>query len=249
MGKDLGYGLKKVLSAKQLGVSLPLKPQRKTSLAEGSDRLLMLRFQRLHLERLHKHYSGTRVFHEDVKWGQTWRTGLREANFNVIAFISQKRAQFISVTPRVYLSVCLTVQLPLFRLIELHLDTVSPNVRRRMSTSAEKKCSDQRSLGCLVKTRMFLPERSWALVTSCSAMWTDLCFQSMEPDVAIDLCVELPWILSPHPLLPFFFPLLLMYCHVAWTLFNHWRGSSCLIFWGGFSEWLSIYFFSSLKFD
>lgn len=57
----------------------------------------MLRFQLLHLEQLHKHYSGTKVFNEDVKWGQTWRTGLREANLNVITFISQKWAQLISV--------------------------------------------------------------------------------------------------------------------------------------------------------
>lgn len=31
--------------------------------------------------------------------------------------------------------------------------------------------------------------------------------------VAIDLCVELPWVLSPHSILPSFFPLLPVYCH------------------------------------
>lgn len=106
-----------------------------------------------------------------------------------------------------------------------------------------KKCSDQRTLGCLVKTWMFLPKRSLALVSSCSAMWTDLCSQSMELVVAIDLGVELPWVLYPHSILPSFFPLLPVHCHAAWTLFGHWEGSSCLLFWDGFSEWLSIYFF------
>lgn len=73
---------------------------------------------------------------------------------------------------------------------------------------------------------------------------TDLCFQSMELDVPIDFCVELPWVLSPHSILPSFFPLLPVHCHAAWTLFSHWKGSFCLLFWDGFSEWLSIYFFS-----
>lgn len=106
-----------------------------------------------------------------------------------------------------------------------------------------KKCSDQRTLGCLMKTWMFLPKRSLALVTSCSAMWTDLCFQPVGLNVTIDLCVELPWILSPHSILPSFFPLLPVHCHAAWILFSHWKRSSCLLFWDGFPEWLSIFFF------
>lgn len=101
-----------------------------------------------------------------------------------------------------------------------------------------KKCSDQRTLGCLVKTWMFLPKRSLALVTSCSAMWTYLCFQPMELSVAVGLCVELPWVLSPHSILPSFFPLLSVHCHAAWTLFSHWRGapvsSSEMAFLSGF---------------
>lgn len=74
MAKDLGYGLKKVLSAKAAGcesASEASKENEFSGLTKRSDTLLMLRFQRLHLEQVHQHYSGTKVFHEDVKRGQT----------------------------------------------------------------------------------------------------------------------------------------------------------------------------------
>lgn len=74
MAKDLGYGLKKVLSAKTAGcepASEASKENEFSDLRERSDTLLMLRFQLVHLEQVHQHYSGTKVFHEDVKRGQT----------------------------------------------------------------------------------------------------------------------------------------------------------------------------------
>lgn len=69
MGKDLNYGLKKAYQQKQLGVNLPLKLWRRSNsiISQRSDKLLMLRFQWLHLEQLHKHYNGNKSFN-DVKY-------------------------------------------------------------------------------------------------------------------------------------------------------------------------------------
>lgn len=93
----------------------------------------------------------------------------------------------------------------LFLLLYLHLDTVSLHVKRRMNISTEKKCSDKRSFGRLLKTWIFLREGSLVWWPSYSAMWIDLLLQSIEADVAIGLYVELPWVFFVFPFHPFLF--------------------------------------------
>lgn len=186
MAKDLGYGLKEVLSAKALGcgpASKALKEKQLNDLTKRFDKLLMLRFQWLHMEQLHKHYNGNNVFNEDVKWDQTWITRLREGNFSVWSLLFLRNEHNLFLWSNVF--ICQYVWQCSCPFVSNNITTLGhsfPVHEEEDEYKSWKKCSDQRSRDCLLKTWIFLPRRSLVLtLIQCHVDW-------LVPPVHWDWC-------------------------------------------------------------